>query len=142
MHYELSIEDNSEKKIEISVDGIITNVKVVLSQNDDNSKSSSERMNANVSILGMIKNESLNQTKEILNWSKTTVTEQMYKSIIIRVYKDKNKKEGSLIRDFYFQEMYCFSYEEHFESGSNDIYGTFCLNLKQVNGKVDTIVVE
>lgn len=137
-HYELSIEDNSEKTIEISVDGIITNVKVVLFQNDDNSKNSSGRMNADVSISGIINDESLNQTKEILNWSKTTVAEQTYKSINIRVYKDKHNKE--LIRDFYFQEMYCFSYEEHFKGGDDG--STFCLNLKQKNGKLDTIVVE
>ena len=134
MHYELSIEDNSEKKIEISVEEIITSVSVVLSMND-----SSRHMNADVSISGKIKDESLNQTKEILNWSKTTETDQKYKNITIKVYKYKNKKEGSLIRDFYFPSVYCVSYEEHFVGG---LEGTFCLKLKQESDKVDKTVVE
>ena len=137
MYYKLSIEDNSGKKIEITDKTVIKKVDVVLFQNDNLANDRSDKIYADISISGNIDNKSLDQTKEIFNWSKTTVEEQIYKSITIRVYKDKHNKE--LIRDFYFQEMYCFSYEEHFD---NNEHGTFCLKLKQKNGEINTIVVE
>ena len=137
MYYKLSIEDNSGKKIEITDPDVIQKVDVVLFQNDILASERSDQIYADVSISGAISDKSLNETKEIFNWSKTTVKSQNYRTISIQVYEAQDDK--SVIRDFYFKEMYCFSYEEHFD---NNRHGSFCLKLKQRKGEINTIVVE
>ena len=137
MYYKLSIEDNSGKKIEITDKTVIKKVDVVLFQNDNLANDRSDKIYADISISGEIGDKSLNETKEIFNWSKTTVKSQNYRTVSIQVYEAQDDK--SVIRDFYFKEMYCFSYEEHFD---NNEHGTFCLKLKQKNGEINTIVVE
>lgn len=137
MYYKLSIEDNSGKKIEITDKTVIQKVDVVLFQNDILASERSDQIYADVSISGAISDKSLNETKEIFNWSKTTVKSQNYRTISIQVYEAQDDK--SVIRDFYFKEMYCFSYEEHFDNNQN---GSFCLKLKQRKGETNTIVVE
>ena len=139
MYYKLSIEDNSGKKIEITDKTVIQKVDVVLFQNDILASERSDQIYADVSISGAISDKSLNETKEIFNWSKTTVKSQSYRTISIQVYSDESMGKESFIRDFYFKEMYRFSYEEHFD---NNEHGTFCLKLKQKNGEINTIVVE
>ena len=139
MFYKLSIEDNSGKKIEITDPDVIQKVDVVLFQNDNLANDRSDQIYADISISGNIDNKSLDQTKEIFNWSKTTTKSQSYRTVSIQVYDDESMSKESFIRDYYFKVMYCFSYEEHFD---NNQHGSFCLKLKQRKGEINTIVVE
>ena len=81
------------------------------------------------------------ETKNIFEWTKKIDKASVYKIVSIKVY---SKEE--LIRDYYFKDMYCTSYQEVFDENERaveaDSIGYFILELKQRKGSIDTIVVD
>mgnify|MGYP000902315252 FL=1 len=140
MRYELCIEGDSGN-IDIKHKDIIQKVDVKIYQKDKSANDRSDQLFGEVTIQGLLNEKSQKETKEIFEWSKKIDKVSVYKIVSIKVY---NKEE--LIRDYYFKDMYCTSYQEVFDENEKaveaDSIGYFILELKQRKGSIDTIVVD
>lgn len=142
MEYKLCIE-GVNGKIDITNTQIIKKIDIRIYQSDKSANDRSDQLFSELTIYGLLNEKSKKETQEIFEWSKKTDKDNVYKTISIQVY---NQKE--LVRDYYLKEMYCDSYEEIFEEYSSeqgqgaDSIGSFILKMKQRKGAIDTIVVE
>lgn len=141
MNYKLCIEGDNGK-INITDPSVIKKISIKISQSDKFANDRAEQLFGDLVIQGVLNDKSQRETKEIFEWSMKTDKSNVYKTISIQVY---NQKE--LLRDYYLKEMYCTSYEEIFDeyadhngAGGNSI-GSFVLVMKQRNGAIGTIVV-
>jgi len=135
MTYNLYIKGETETISLISKDTpeFIKEVDFKISLNDKSANGHSEHLHHTVIIKGTLSKDTKDQTKEILEWSKKKDEKNVYKNISIEVFEDKTK-----IRDYYMKDMFCVSYQEFFSEDG----GTFVLEMKQKNGRIDTINVD
>ena len=140
MGYELSIKGESGT-IRIADDNgqVIKRVKFDIYQKDKLANDRSEQLFNSVRIEGLLNEIATDSAKDILEWSKKTEREEIYRTVLIQI-----KKGGKLIRDYYLKDMFCVSYEEIFDGydEGEKMDGTFILEMKQRNGSINTIVVE
>lgn len=140
MNYKLCIEGENGK-IDITDPDVIKKISIKVFQNDKYSNDRSDQLFGELTIRGVLNDKSQNETKEIFEWSKKIDKVNVYKTVSIQVY---NQKE--LLRDYYLKDMYCTSYEEIFDeylsSENSDSIGSFVLEMKQRKGSIDTIVVD
>lgn len=142
MEYRLCIEGESGK-INITDPNVIKKVDIKIFQSDKSSNDRSDQLFNELAVYGILNDKSQKETKEIFEWSKKTDKANVYKTVSIQVY---NQKE--LLRDYYLKDMYCTSYQEVFneyakgEGKDADSIGSFVLEMKQRKGAIDTIVVE
>ena len=140
MRYELCIEGDGGN-IDIKNKEIIQKVDVKIYQKDKSANDRSEQLFGEVTIQGLLNDKSQKETKSIFEWTKKTDKANVYKIVSIKVYIQEE-----LIRDYYFKDMYCTSYQEVFNgnenSGEDNFKSYFILELKQRKGSIDTIVVD
>lgn len=140
MYYKLCIEGEGGN-IDITNKDVIQKIDVKVYQNDKSSNDRSDQLFGEAVIQGLLNEKSQKETKDIFDWTKKTDKASVYKTVSIQVYDG-----DELIRDYYFKDMYCTSYQEVFnenkESKEASSIGYFVLELKQRKGSIDTIVVE
>ena len=142
MHYRLRITGGNQE-ICITDENVIKKVDIMLFQSDKSANDRSDQLFCGLTICGILNDKSQKETQEIFEWSKKTDKVNVYKTVSVQVFDQKE-----LIRDYYLKEMYCTSYQEKFDeynetSGSDDgAVGLFVLEMKQRKGAIDTIVVE
>ena len=140
MYYKLCIEGEGGN-IDITNKDVIQKFDVKVYQNDKSSNDRSDQLFGEAVIQGLLNEKSQKETKDIFDWTKKTDKASVYKTVSIQVYDG-----DELIRDYYFKDMYCTSYQEVFnenkESKEASSIGYFVLELKQRKGSIDTIVVE
>ena len=140
MNYKLCIEGDNGI-INITDEDVIQKVDVKVYQNDKSANDRSELLFGEVIIKGLLNDKSQKETKDIFEWTKKTDKASVYKTISIQVYAAQE-----LIRDYYFKDMYCTSYQEVFDENNQNentnSIGYFILELKQRKGSINTIVVE
>ena len=142
MNYKLCIEGENGK-IDITDPNVIKKIDVKVFQSDKSANDRSDQLFSELTIYGVLTDKSQKETQEIFEWSKKTDKANVYKTVSIQVYNNKE-----LLRDYYLKEMYCVSYEEIFneydsrEGQDADSIGSFVLQMKQRKGAIDTIVVE
>ena len=140
MRYELCIEGDGSN-IDIKNKDIIQKVDVKIYQKDKSANDRSEQLFGEVTIQGLLNDKSQKETKNIFEWTKKTDKANVYKIVSIKVYIQEE-----LIRDYYFKDMYCTSYQEVFNgnenSGEDNFKSYSILELKQRKGSIDTIVVD
>jgi len=140
MNYELCIESETGK-ISIKDETVIKKIDFKIFQNDKSANDRSDQLFNTLTIQGILTDKSQNETREILEWSKKTDKTNVYKTVSIKVY---NQKE--LLRDYYLKDMFCTSYQEIFnemeDQINNDSIGMFILEMKQRKGSINTIHVE
>jgi len=140
MYYTLRISGDSGD-ISITDKDVIQKVDVKLFQNDKSANDRSDQLFGEVTIQGLLNDKSQKETKEIFDWVRKTDKASVYKKVSI-VAKDGDE----LIRDYFFKDMYCTSYQEVFNEDNRaqdaSSIGYFVLELKQRKGSIDTIVVE
>ena len=140
MGYELSIKGESGTiRIADDTGQLIKRVKFDIYQKDKLANDRSEQLFNSVRIEGLLNETTTDSAKDILEWSKKTEREEIYRTVSIQI-----KKGGKLIRDYYLKDMFCVRYEEIFDEyeGGKTLEGTFILEMKQRNGSINTIVVE
>ena len=140
MGYELSIKGESGTiRIADDTGQLIKRVKFDIYQKNKLANDRSEQLFNSVRIEGLLNETTTDSAKDILEWSKKTEREEIYRTVSIQI-----KKGGKLIRDYYLKDMFCVSYEEIFDEyeGGKTLEGTFILEMKQRNGSINTIVVE
>lgn len=140
MNYELCIESETGK-INIKDETIIKKIDFKIFQNDKSANDRSDQLFNTLTVQGILTDKSQNETKEILEWSKKTDKANVYKTVSIKVY---NQKE--LLRDYYLKDMFCTGYQEVFneldDQVDSDSIGMFVLEMKQRKGSINTINVE
>jgi hypothetical protein len=141
MEYVLCIEGGENGSINITDKDVIQKVDVKVYQNDKSANDRSDQLFGEVTIQGLLNDKSQKETKDIFDWVKKTDKQSVYKIVSIQV------KDGEeLIRDYYFKNMYCTSYQEIFDENAKAVVansiGYFILELKQRKGSIDTIVVD
>lgn len=140
MRYELCIEGDGGN-IDIKHKDVIQKVDVKIYQKDKSANDRSDQLFGEVTIQGLLNEKSQKETKNIFEWTKKTDKANVYKIVSIKVYIQEE-----LIRDYYFKDMYCTSYQEVFNgnenSGEDKFKSYFILELKQRKGSIDTIVVD
>ena len=143
MGYELSIKGESGTiRIVDDTGHLIKRVKFDIYQKDKLANDRSEQLFNSVRIEGLLNEKTTDSARDILEWSKKTEREEIYRTVSIQI-----KSGGKLIRDYYLKDMFCVSYEEIFdeydkEDKGEEMGGTFILEMKQRNGSINTIVVE
>ena len=142
MNYKLCIEGENGK-IDITDPNVIKKIDIKVFQSDKSANDRSDQLFSELTIYGVLTDKSQKETQEIFEWSKKTDKANVYKTVSIQVYNNKE-----LLRDYYLKEMYCVSYEEIFNEYASqggqdaDSIGSFVLEMKQRKGAIDTIVVE
>lgn len=140
MVYTLCIESDSGR-INITDETIIKGIDIAVFQEDKSSSDRSDQLYNTLVVEGTLTDKSQKETKEIFDWSMKTDKDSVYKTVEIKVF---NQEE--LLRDYYLKDMYCSSYEEHFnekaDPAKNESIGTFVLRMKQRKGSIKTIKVD
>ena len=140
MRYKLCIEGEN-CKINIEDKDVIQKIDIRVYQNDKSANDRSDQLFGEVTIQGLLNDKSQKETRDIFDWTKKTDKASVYKIVSILVYDG-----DEIIRDYYFKDMYCTSYQEVFNENNNDTeassIGYFVLELKQRKGSINTIVVE
>ena len=144
MKYSLNISGGESEAINIPQGTDILRVSFSIFQNDKGFTDRSDRLFNTVCIEGKIRSETKQATKDILEWSKKTSKNDVYKSVEIKVYQ-----ESEVIRDYFMKNRYCTSYtecmDENIEGNGNRgaaAFGTFKLELRQRSDAIDTIKVD
>ena len=144
MKYSLNISGGESEAINIPTGTDILKVSFSIFQNDKGFTDRSDRLFNTVCIEGKIIDKTKQATKDILEWSKKTAKNDVYKSVEIKVYQGLE-----VIRDYFMKNMYCSSYTEcmnEFIDGAsedgNASFGTFKLELRQRSDSIDTIKVD
>jgi len=140
MYYKLCIEGDNGN-IDITHKDVIQKIDIRVYQNDKSANDRSDQLFGEATIQGLLNEKSQKETRNIFEWTKKTDRASVYKTVSIQVYDG-----DELIRDYYFKNMYCTSYQEVFDENitaaeANSI-GYFVLELKQRKGFIDTIVVD
>lgn len=145
MRYALTLKKGDSDKIVIETkdnDGRIASVEFSVAQTNATVEDHTNSLEGDVVIRGFIHEETKDLTSQLFQWSLATQTKDIYRSLLIEIYKDDD--DITVFRKVSMDEMFCVSYQESYEekndnSGADGSKGRFILKMRQKKGQIKTI---
>lgn len=123
-------DDDNDNTIKAYIERIVVNIDTV----QENAKNHASDIRNKVEIELLIKKETKDTCKQFMDWSLMTSGGDLYRTVHIDVYDDKN----DIIRSFDLQEMFvedCLEKYSKIKDTDDEITGVFTIKLIQMANK-------